>query len=39
LYDPAQLPEAITHFEAALRIRPDFPLAREIVDRWRAAQR
>jgi len=39
LNDPRQIPEAISHFEAALRLRPDFPFAREIVARWRAAQR
>ncbi len=39
LNDPARIPEAIVHFEAALRTRPDFTFAREIVARWRAAQR
>jgi tetratricopeptide (TPR) repeat protein len=39
LNDPRQLPEAISHFEAALRAGGNFPLAREIVDRWRAALR
>mgnify|MGYP001555918205 CR=1 FL=1 len=39
LSEPRQIPEAITQFEAALRIRTDFTFAREIVARWRAAQR
>ncbi len=36
--DPRLVPEAIPHLEAALRIK-DFPLARQILDRWHAAQR
>ncbi len=39
IQDPALVPEAITHFEAALKINPDFPLAQEIMRRWRAGQR
>ncbi len=36
--DPQLVPEAITHLEAALRLK-EFPLARQIIARWHAAQR
>ena len=36
---PELLPEAIEHFESCLRGGGDFPLAREIVQRWQAANR
>ena len=32
---PGRLPEAITHLEAAARIRPD-PVVRQMLDRLRA---
>ena len=37
--DPRQVPEAITHFQAALNLKPaDFPLARQVIQRWNASQ-
>jgi len=33
---PGRMPGARAHFEAALRIRPDFELAREGIERLRA---
>ncbi|HWA09673.1 MAG TPA: tetratricopeptide repeat protein [Opitutaceae bacterium] len=38
LSDPAHVPEGIGHLETALRLGPDFPLARQIVARWRSLQ-
>jgi hypothetical protein len=35
---PGRLPEAISHYEAALRIRPD-PQLQQKVDRLRAGER
>jgi len=37
--DRALYPEAIAHLEETLRLTSEFPLAREIVDRWRSLQR
>jgi tetratricopeptide (TPR) repeat protein len=37
--DPQLVPEAITHFQAALDLKPaDFPLARQVIQRWNASQ-
>ena len=34
-----EVPEAITHFQAALNLKPaDFPLARQVIQRWNASQ-
>ncbi|HWA09588.1 MAG TPA: tetratricopeptide repeat protein [Opitutaceae bacterium] len=40
LSDERRIPEAMPHLEQALQLKPnDFPLARQIVDRWHAALR
>lgn len=36
--DPQQIPEAIGHFQTALKTK-NFPLAREIVEKWNSMQR
>jgi len=37
--DRARYPEAIAHLEETLRLTDEFPLAREIVDKWRSLPR
>jgi len=38
LANAGRLPEAISQLEAALRIRPDFPEARQLLDSMRAVR-